>query len=107
MRKKLQGEVKALREQVSSTDATLQTKSRQLQTLFHYKDKEYPIRMVRIEQLKEQMELLNERNGGEILELESEIEEERRRCEQQVEELRMSMEARATEVCTCTCVCSV
>lgn len=43
-RKKLQEEVGKLRSRASSADTTIQSKSRELHILLHYKEKEYPIR---------------------------------------------------------------
>ena len=42
--KRLQNEVSKLRNRVSSADTTVQSKSRELHILLHYKEKEYPIR---------------------------------------------------------------
>jgi len=47
---------------VSQTEATLHAKSRELRVLQHYKDKEYPVKLVRIEQLREQINILTEQN---------------------------------------------
>ena len=43
-RKRLQDEIGKLRNRVSSMDTTVQSKSRELYILLHYKEKEYPIR---------------------------------------------------------------
>lgn len=43
-RKRLQDEISKLRSRVSSMDTTVQSKSRELYILLHYKEKEYPIR---------------------------------------------------------------
>lgn len=43
-RKCLQDEISKLRSRVLSMDTTVQSKSRELYILLHYKEKEYPIR---------------------------------------------------------------
>ena len=66
--------------------------------MLHYKEKEYPIRMVRMEQLREQGELQEERNSAEVADLEEQVEEEWNKCNQQLDAVRNRLEARAAEV---------
>ena len=97
-RTKLQQDITSLRCHVSGVDSSLQELSKELQTLLHYKDKEYPLRLVRTEQLRELREAANERNRAELLSLEEQIAEEHKRFELQIQAIRLQLEANATEV---------
>lgn len=97
-RKHLQEEISKLRDRVGRTNSCIQSKSRELHVLLHYKEKEYPIRLVRMEQLREQREIQEERNATEVDDLEDQVEEEWNKCRQQLDAVRMRLEARATEV---------
>lgn len=101
IRTQLQDEVSELRSRVAYAESTLQSKSREFHILLHYKEKEYPIRMVRMEQLREQGELQEERNSAELADLEEQVEDEWNKYRQQLEAVRMRLEARATEVGGC------
>ena len=58
----------------------------------------YFIRMVRMEQLREQGELEEERRLAEVADLEEQVEEEWNKCREQLDNVRRRLEARATEV---------
>ena len=97
-RQRFQEEIGELRDKVSKANSSIQSKSRELHVLLHYKEKEYPIRMVRMEQLREQGELQDERNCAEVADLEEQVEEEWSKCNQQLDAVRNRLEARAAEV---------
>ena len=97
-RTRLQSEIGELREQVNRANSSVQSKSRELHVLLHYKDKEYPIKMVRMEQLREKAEIQEERQSTEIANLEEQVEEEWNNYQQQLDAVRMRLEARAAEV---------
>ena len=54
--------------------------------------------MVRMEQLREQGELEEERHSAEVADLEDQVDEEWNKCRQQLDNVRRRLEARATEV---------
>jgi septin family protein len=79
-------------------DGSIETTSRQLQVLRHYKDKEYPVRQVRIEQLKEMQEETRTNQEAEREELEIQIVEEREHYDRHMRAMQTELQARATEV---------
>lgn len=97
-RTRLEAELSELRKTASKTKSALQLRSQELQMFLNYKEKEYPVKVVRIEQLKEQCELMRERNEIERMELELQMAEERERCQQQLDAIRQTLKKRATEV---------
>ena len=56
------------------------------------------MRLVRMEQLREQGEIQEERNTTEVADLEEQVEEEWNKCQQQLDAVRTRLEARAAEV---------
>ena len=56
------------------------------------------LRMVRMEQLREQGEIEEERQSAEVANLEDQMDEEWIKCRQQLDAVRRRLEARATEV---------
>lgn len=97
-KKRFEKEISELRDRVDRTNSSIQNKSRELHILLHYKDKEYPIRMVRMEQLREQGDVQEERNSTEVADLEEQVEEEWNKCREQLDAVRMRLETRAAEV---------
>lgn len=94
----LHQETEGQRGKIMEVDRCIEETSRQLQGLKHYKDKEYPVRQVRIEQLKETQD---ERHGNQIAdreELEIQILEEREHYDHHIRAMRAQLQARATEV---------
>ena len=97
-RTRLEAELSELRKTASKTKSVLQTRSQELQMFLNYKEKEFPVKVVKIEQLKEQCDILREGNEMERIELDLQIAEERERCQQQLDAVRQSLEKKATEV---------
>lgn len=97
-RNSLHEETEAWRGKIMQVDEAIETTSRQLQVLRHYKDKEYPVKQVRIEQLKETLEDVRASQVARREELEIQIAEERDHYDQHIRALRADLQARATEV---------
>lgn len=97
-RNSLHQETEARRGKIMQVDEAIEITSRQLQVLRHYKDKEYPVRQVRIEQLKETQEELCASQAAQRDELEMQIAEERDHYDRHIQAMRADMQARATEV---------
>lgn len=94
----LHQETETQRGKIMEMDECIEDTSRQLQVLRHYKDKEYPVRQVRIEQLKETQEEMRGSQIGDREELEIQIIEEREHYEHHIQAMRAELQARATEV---------
>ena len=94
----LHHETESQRAKIMQVDSSIEATSRQLQVLKHYKDKEFPVRQVKIEQLKESEEDLNVYQMREKNELELQITEEREHYEHHLLAIKEQLRARATEV---------
>ena len=76
----------------------VQKKSRELDVLLNYKEKEYPLKAVKIDQLKEQCELVVENNDAEVEDLELQIAEEWEKCDKAMGTIKRDLETKATHV---------
>ena len=76
----------------------MQKRSQELDVLLNYKEKEYPLKTVKIDQLKEQCEIMIEKNDSELAELEVQIAEEWDKCDQTMNALKRDLETKATRV---------
>lgn len=98
-RLKLHQQVEAHRAEVAEVDEEIERCSRELQLLKHYKDKEFPVRQIRIEQLKETQEESQTYQTEELAEIELQVTEERQTFQQQLQTMKHEMEETAAEVC--------
>lgn len=96
----LQQEIEAQRDAVMQVDDAIELSSRHLQTLKHYKDKEFPVRLIRIEQLKENLVEMHEDHMAEREELDLQIIEEKEHYEHHIRVVQGKLQASATEVKT-------
>lgn len=94
----LHQETEAQRAKIMEVDESIENTSRQLQVLRHYKDKEYPVRKVRIEQLRESQEDMRASQTEDREELEIQIIEEKEHYKHHIQAMRAELQARATEV---------
>ncbi len=98
----LEESVCELRKTVVNTERIVQKKSRELNMLLNYKEKEFPVKLVKIDQLKEQCELLKEDNEADLVEVELQIAVEWDKCDQIIDSVRRDLETKATQVILCT-----
>ncbi len=94
----LEESVCELRKTVVNTERIVQQKSRELNVLLNYKEKEFPVKLVKIDQLKEQCELLKEDNEADLVEVELQIAVEWDKCGQIIDSVRRDLETKATQV---------
>lgn len=94
----LHQETEARRAKIMQVDEAIEAASRQLQVLRHYKDKEYPVRQVRIEQLKEMQDEVHGNQVAEREELDLQIAEEREHYDHHIQVMKAQLQARATDV---------
>lgn len=87
-----------LRESIRQLDDDVVSNSKQLRTLKHYKDKEYPVRQVRIEQLRENQEEFSVSHAEELREINAHVAEENEQYEHHMRAVKAELESRATEV---------
>ncbi len=95
---KLSREIEVYRARVAAIDEVLEKNSRHLQTLRHYKDKDYPVRVIRIEELREQLVEVRANQAEEMEELKQQIIEEMEEYEKQMMAIKLEIEAKATKV---------
>lgn len=79
-------------------DEAINSSSKRLLTLKHYKDKEYPVRQVRIEQLRENQEDINFAQEEEVREINLQVAEEEEHYEHHMRAVKIELQNRATEV---------
>ncbi len=91
-------EIETQRAKIMQIDDAVETASKQLQILKHYRDKEYPVRQIRIEQLKETQEEMRTNQTEEKDELELQIVEEKDHYDLHLQAMRADLQTRATEV---------
>lgn len=97
-RSTLEESISELRRTVNNTERIVRKKSRELNVLLNYKETEFPVKLVKIDQLKEQCELLNEDNEADLVEVELMIAEEWEKCGQIMDSVRRDLETKATQV---------
>lgn len=97
-RRNLHKDIEKLRTDVAKSDDVLQKSIRQLQMLRHYKDKEFPVRVISIEQLKENLEDQRAVQLEELEVLKSQILKEKENYEQRIVDVSLDLEANAFEV---------
>ena len=97
-RTRLQQEIEAQRDEVMQVDDAIESNSRYLQTLKHYKDKEFPVRQIRIERLRESLVEMHEDHMVEREELDLQIVEEREHYDHHLKVIQGKLQASATEV---------
>ena len=97
-RTKLEKDVSELRQTVIAKERMVQKRSKELDVLLNYKEKEYPLKAVKIDQLKEQCEMMIEKNDAELVELEIQIAEEWDKCDQTMNAVKRDLETKATQV---------
>lgn len=98
-RSRLYDQVEAHRAEVAEVDKAIEASTRELQLLKHYKDKEYPVRQIRIEQLKETQEESQSTQMDQLEEIEMQVAEEREQYQQQLEAKKLQLETEAAEAC--------
>ena len=97
-RNRIHQDIEAQRAEIMHVDEAIESASRQLQVLKHYKDKEHPLRQVKIEQLKETQEEVRTSQAEDREELELQIVEEKEHYEHHLRAMRAELQTRATEV---------
>lgn len=98
IRHKLHEKTELHRRSVIKLDETIECSNRDLQMLKHYKEKEYLVRQMRIEQLKENQQDMHDSQEEELEELKLQILEEKEDHEHHMKALKAELEAKATEV---------
>ena len=98
IRTQLRENIEAQHANIKLVDQTVSSKSKQLMTLKHYKDKEYPMRKVRIEQLRENREEINAMQADEVREINQQVAEEQEHYDLHMRAMRIELENKATEV---------
>ncbi len=96
-KRRLQDEVEAHRAEVAEVDEDIECSAKELQLLKHYKDKEYPVRQIRIEQLKETQEEAQTEQMEELEDIEMQVSEEREHYQQQLLAMKVDLEEKAAE----------
>lgn len=97
-RAKLEAELIELDRTVHNTEQMALKKTKELNMLLNYKDKEFPLQSLKVEQLKEQCELLKESNEADLTDMELQIAEEWDKYEQVMDCVRKDLETRAAQV---------
>lgn len=97
-RVRLRDQIEVYRAKVAKMDGKIENCSRELQVLHNYKDNEFPVSLVRIEQMKDRLdeEQLSHKEDIEALKLG--IAEEKELYQQHVEADKMQIKAKATKV---------
>lgn len=90
-----------LREEVRDTEVLLQTKVKERDILKGFKEKEYMVNQVTIEQLRDEIKEHAQDCEENITALDAEISEEKEKYQRMMCEKRKEIEARATEECIC------
>lgn len=98
-RSRLHNEVEAHRAEVTEVDKDIEASAKELQLLKHYKDKEFPVRQIRIEQLKETQEESQTSQMDELEDIELQVSEEREQYQQHLEAKKLELETEAAEAC--------
>lgn len=94
----LQENAEAQREKIRLVDEAINSSNKQLVMLKHYKDKEYPVRQVRIEQLRENQEDVGSMQAEEVQELNLQVAEEKEHYDHHMRAMKIELENRATQV---------
>lgn len=83
---------------IKQMDEAIIDSSRQLVSLKHYKDKEYPVRQVRIEQMREHQEDILASQADEIRQINEQVAEEKDHYDYHMRLVKRELESKATEV---------
>ena len=97
-RASLHEKIEDLRAKVAEKDVKINKYLRELQVLRHYKENDFPVRMVRIEQMKEQLDGEQISHKGDLEELNQDIVKEKEHHHQKVEADKMQMNAMVIKV---------
>ncbi len=98
----LEEDISELQRRVINTERIVRKKSRELNTLLNYKDKEYPLKCMKSEQLREQCELVMEDNAVELEEVEQQITDELDKHRQMMEGVKRNLTTKAAQVSLCS-----
>ena len=88
---------------VTEINDKLESGYKELQVLRHYKEKEYPVRAIKIDQLKEEKEELQAQQAMKEEELKIKLAEEKESYEQKLKTIRSKLQIKATEVSWSVC----
>ena len=91
-------QIEELHVQVGKVDVEIKKKSEELCVLCHYKDNEFPVGLVRIEQMKVRLDADYVSQEVDIGKVKQDMEEERKKCQEQIQGDRTLLEAKATKV---------
>ncbi len=94
----LEADISELQTKVINTERLVRKKSRELNILLNYKDKEFPMKCMKIEQLREQCELIGEDNATELEEVDQQIAEEWDKHRQAMEDVKRDLTTQAAQV---------
>jgi len=97
-RASLQKEVEVQQEKILQVADAVMIEGKQLRVLKHYKNKEYPVRLVKVEQLKENQIETQTKQMEELEEVKLQEIEEKEHYNQHFQAIKAKFEARAVEV---------
>ncbi|XP_003383783.1 PREDICTED: pre-mRNA-splicing regulator female-lethal(2)D-like [Amphimedon queenslandica] len=97
LKSEMESTLAKMRLELHEEEVMLTKSSKQLHTLLNYKEKDYPLKQVKIEQLQMNLDYLDEMHEREELELEESLQEERNKFERKMDEIRRQLETKASE----------